>query len=66
MAKLLNEETLVKLIKEELDKSDVIDIAKKDKNFEKRIKEICVDVVNNLFKLLWQRRNFYDDLKRQN
>lgn len=64
MAKLLNEETLVRLIQEELDKSDVIDIAKKDKNFEKRIKEICVDVVNNLFKLLWQRRNFYDDLKR--
>ena len=64
MAKLLKEETLVKLIQEELDKSDVIDIAKKDKNFEKRIKEICVDVVNNLFKLLWQRRNFYDDLKR--
>lgn len=64
MAKLLKEETLVRLIQEELDKSDVIDIAKKDKNFEKRIKEICVDVVNNLFKLLWQRRNFYDDLKR--
>lgn len=64
MAKLLNEETLVRIIQEELYKSDVIDIAKKDKNFEKRIKEICVDVVNNLFKLLWQRRNFYDDLKR--
>lgn len=63
MAKLLKEETLVRLIQEELDKSDVIDIAKKDKNFEKRIKEICVDVVNNLFKLLWQRRNFYDELK---
>ena len=59
MAKLLNEETLVRIIQEELDKSDVIDIAKKDKNFEKRIKEICVDVVNNLFKLLWQRRNRY-------
>ncbi len=64
MANLLKEETLVRLIQEELDKSDVLDIAKKDKNFEKRIKEICVDVVNNLFKLLWQRRNFYDDLKR--
>lgn len=63
MAKLLKEDTLVRLIQEELDKSDVIDIAKKDKNFEKRIKEICVDVVNNLFKLLWQRRNFYDELK---
>ena len=63
MAKPLKEETLVRLIQEELDKSDVIDIAKKDKNFEKRIKEICVDVVNNLFKLLWQRRNFYDELK---
>jgi hypothetical protein len=64
MAKLLNEETLLRIIQDELDKSDVIDIAKNDKNFEKRIKEICVDVVNNLFKLLWQRRNFYDDLKR--
>jgi hypothetical protein len=64
MAKLLKEETLVRLIKEELDKSDVIDIAKKDKNFEKRIKEICYDVISNLFKLLWQRKNFYDDIKR--
>mgnify|MGYP003287771872 CR=1 FL=1 len=64
MAKILKEETLVRLIQEELSKSDVIDIAKKDKNFEKRIKEICVDVVTNLFKILWQRRNFYDELKR--
>lgn len=64
MAKLLKEETLVRLIKEELDKSDVIDIAKKDKNFEKRIKEICYDVISHLFKLLWQRKNFYDDIKR--
>lgn len=64
MAKLLNEDTLVRLIKEELDKSDVIDIAKKDKDFEKRIKEICYDVVSNLFKILWQRKNFYDDIKR--
>lgn len=64
MAKLLKEETLVRLIKEELDKSDVIDIAKKDKNFEKRIKEICYDVISQLFKLLWQRKNFYDDIKR--
>ena len=30
MAKLLNEETLVRIIQEELDKSDVIDIAKKE------------------------------------
>jgi hypothetical protein len=64
MAKILNEQALVRLIKEELDKSDVLDIAKKDKNFEKRIKEICYDVVSNLFKLLWQRKNFYDDIKR--
>lgn len=64
MAKPLNEDTLVRLIKEELDKSDVIDIAKKDKDFEKRIKEICYDVVSNLFKILWQRKNFYDDIKR--
>jgi hypothetical protein len=64
MIKTLKEEKLVRLIKEELDKSDVIDIVKKDKDFEKRIKEICYDVISNLFKLLWQRKNFYDDVKR--
>jgi hypothetical protein len=64
MAKQLKKDALVRLIKEELDKSDIIDIAKKDKDFEKRIKEICYDVVSNLFKILWQRKNFYDDIKK--
>jgi hypothetical protein len=49
---------------EELDKDDVLDMFKKNKEFEKRVKEISAGVVTELFRILWQRRAFYDDIKR--
>ena len=52
------------LLIEELDKDDVIDIFKKNREFEKRVKEISAGVVSELFRILWQRRAFYDDIKR--
>lgn len=52
------------LLIEELDKDDVLDMFKKNKEFEKRVKEISAGVVTELFRILWQRRAFYDDIKR--
>ena len=54
-----------KHIYEELDKEDVMHIVKRDKEFEKRIKEITTDVVTDLFRVLWQRKSSYEsELKR--
>ena len=52
------------LIQEELDTDDVVDMFKKNREFEKRVKEISAGVVSELFRILWQRRVFYDDIKR--
>lgn len=52
------------LLSEELDKDDVLDMFKKNREFEKRVKEIAAGVVSELFRILWQRRVFYDDIKR--
>lgn len=52
------------LLIEELDKDDVVDMFKKNRDFEKRVKEISAGVVSELFRILWQRRVFYDDIKR--
>ena len=52
-------------LKEEFDKDDMMDVVKRDKNFEKRIKEITTDVVVDLFRVLWQRRSSYEsEIKR--
>lgn len=52
------------LLIEELDKDDVVDMFKKNRDFEKRVKEISAGVVSELFRILWQRRAFYDDIKQ--
>lgn len=57
-------ESMSNLLVEELDKDDVIDLFKKNREFEKRVKEISAGVVSELFRILWQRRAFYDDIKR--
>ena len=59
-----NRELLESIIAEELNKSDVLDIAKKDKDFEKRIKEIISDVISELFRVLWQHGSLYKSLVR--
>ena len=59
---LLNEKTLSKMISEEISKSDVMDIIKNDKEFEKRVKKITSDVVSDLFRVLWQHNNIFKSL----
>ena len=31
-----------------------------EKEMEERVKKMCVKMVNNMFKLLWQRSHFYE------
>lgn len=57
-------ESMSNLLIEELDKDDIVDMFKKNREFEKRVKEISAGVVTELFRILWQRRAFYDDIKR--
>lgn len=50
------------IVKEEVTKSDVmrmIDNAIDGKDMEKRVKSICDDVLENMFKTLWQRKLFW-------
>ena len=58
----MSQKILENIILEELSKTDVIDIAKKDKDFEKRIKEIVSDVVVDLFRVLWQHSTTFKSL----
>ena len=60
----INEKKISDLITEELKKSDVMDIIKKDKDFERRIKEIASDVVTDLFRVLWQHNGIFKNLGR--
>jgi hypothetical protein len=58
---MLNEE-LIKTITEELTKNDVLNLVKKDKDFEKRVKSIVSDVVIDMFRVLWQHSNMFKAL----
>lgn len=55
---------IVNLIAEEIDKSDILNIIKKDKDFEKRVKEIASEVVTELFRVLWQHNTIFKNLAR--
>ena len=47
----ITESQLKKVISEELKKSDIVDIVKKDKDIEKYVKEIAANVLDKLFTL---------------
>ena len=62
----LNEQILRGIIEEELSKAEVSSlIATKIEDklssmaFKKKVKEIASDVVSEVFKILWQRNNFW-------
>ena len=54
-SKTLNEE-------QQLSKKDVMDIVKKDKEFEKKIKDIVRDTVTDLFRVLYQHNGIFKTL----
>ena len=58
---LLKEENLTKGEVEKI----VHSMAKSDREFETRVKNIAADVVRSLFKVLWQKNGIYDaDIRR--
>ena len=58
---IVNESTMKRLVSEEyIEKKDLKNLIKNDKDLEKRVRAIVADAVNDLFRTLWQRRNFYD------
>ena len=61
---VLNRENLTEIITEEIKKSDLVDFIKRDKDFEKRVKEIAADVVTELFRVLWQHNAIFRTLSR--
>ena len=61
-----NKKKLQRIIREELSKSDVnsminskLDSAFTSREFKQKVKELSSDVVSELFKILWQRNNFW-------
>ena len=65
-------EKIYRLINEEMSKTEItslinskIDSNMSSKDFEKKVKEITSAVINDLFKVLWQRNGFWkDSIKR--
>lgn len=60
----LNEDKIVELISEEMSKSDVLNIIKHDKDFEKKVKEIISEVICEMFRVLWQHNGIFKSLAR--
>lgn len=59
-------------INEELTKSQIesiiknrIDSTLSSRDFKKKVKELSADVVSEIFKLLWQRNNFWKNSASQ-
>lgn len=61
---MLNNGRIINIIAEELEKSDVMNIIKKDKDFEKRVKKIVSDVVCDMFRVLWQHNSIFKVLSK--
>jgi hypothetical protein len=59
------DDRLVNIITEEFKKSDILDIVKNDKNFEKRIRGIVADVITDMYRVLWQHNSLFKALGKQ-
>ncbi len=59
---MINEHKIAHLISEELKKTDVIDILKKDKDAEKEIRKIVADVLTDFFKVMFQHNSLFKNL----
>lgn len=61
-----NNERIYSIINEELTKSDVnsmissrLDSEMSSREFKKKVKELSAEVINDVFRILWQRNNFW-------
>lgn len=59
---IINESAIKDIIEEELTRSDVNSIISdkmSSQEFKKKVKELASEVVNELFKILWQRNTLW-------
>ena len=56
---IITESKLMAIVEEELKKSDVVDVVKKNKDIEQYIKKVAAEVLDKLFQVLWQQKSFY-------
>lgn len=61
---LINEQKVTNLVCEELKKSDIIKMLKNDNEFEKIIKTIVSDVIQEMFRVLWMHNNIFKTLSK--
>lgn len=61
-----NTDKIYTIINEELTKSEVnslisskIDSTMSSREFKKKVKELSAEVINEIFRILWQRNNFW-------
>jgi len=59
---MIDNNKISELITEELNKSDVIDLIKNNKDFERRIKVIVREIVKDMFRVLWQHNSIFSTL----
>jgi hypothetical protein len=58
-------ERVATLIAEEIKKSDVLDIIKNDKDFEKKVRDIVSDVICDMYRVLWQHNSIFKTLRNK-
>lgn len=58
----MNGEEIISIITEEIKKSEILDIIKNDKNFEKKVKNIVANTLTDFFKALYQHNSLFKNL----
>lgn len=56
---------IAKILTEELKKSDIIDMVKKDDNMQKEIRTIVKDIIKDMFRVLWQHNSIFNSLSNK-
>lgn len=61
----LNEEKIVKIVADTIKGSDIFKAIEKDKDFEKKIKEIIVEVMTEFFRVMFQHSGIFKNLVKK-
>ena len=59
------EDRIVSILTEELKKSDIIDMVKKDDKFQKEISDIVKAIIKDMFRVLWQHNSIFNSLSNK-
>lgn len=59
------EDKIVSILAEELKKSDIIDMVKKDDKFQKEISDIVKAIIKDMFRVLWQHNSIFNSLSNK-